>query len=226
MRNAIQAPHGSGDGASRDTLDRTIDRAFAAIVREPTVDVRERVLSRLDDNAAAKNRRCRIAGWRGWALASAGVVGAAALATAVLRPPSYRHVSHPAAIAMVGSGVGDMESETVGGPAMPAAAGSLPAETARIRVAAYGPPGAASPRPQPLRGPGPVLDPTAVIDDPLFLAARMPDVEPISVDLILLTPIEATPLNEPPIVVPPIVLPPVGASRVPASSPVSEGERR
>lgn len=244
MTNTTQARHGRGEGASGHTIDRTIDRAFAAMSREPTVDVRAKVLSRLDENVAAGNRTSRMTGWRTWGLAGAGVVGAAVLATVVLWPPSRQLVPHSAADAIAGSRGGEVGSQIGRNPAMPAA-GSPPAAGAeRIRTASEGSREAASARPRARRLPEPGFNApsgaTALTDDPLFVAARLPDVEPISVDPILLTPIEATPLSEPPIVVPPIVLPPVGAptvsppdappgrgaSRELTSSPVPEGDRR
>lgn len=224
-------------------IDRTIDRAFAAMSREPAVDVRAKVLSRLDE-AAAGNRTSRMAGWRTWGLAGAGVAGAVVLATVLLWPPSRQQVSHSATEAIVGSHGGEGRAEAGRSPAMPATGNPPAAGAERIRAAAEGPRGAASARPRARRLPEPAFNAPSVatffIDDPLFLTARLPDVEPISVDPILLTPIEAAPLSEPPIVVPPIVLPPVGehtvlppdappgrgASREPTSSPVPEGDRR
>jgi hypothetical protein len=244
MTNTTQAQHGRGEGASGHTIDRTIDRAFAAMSREPTVAVRTKVLSRLDDHAAAGNRTSRMAGWRTWGLAGAGVVGAVVLAIVVLWSPSRPHVSHSETDAIVSSRAGKADSETGRSPAMPAAGTPPAAGAERIRAAVEGPRRAASARPRARRLPEPVFNApsgaTALIDDPLFLAARLPDVEPISVDPILLTPIEAAPLSEPPIVVPPLVLPPVGAHPVPppdappgrgassepTSSPVPEGDRR
>lgn len=244
MTNTTQAQRGRDEGASGDSIDRTIERAFAAISREPIIDVRARVLSRLDDNAAAGYRASRMAGWRTWGLAGAGVVGAAVLATVVLWPPSRHPVPHSAADTIVGSRGGEGGAEAGRSPAMPAAGSPPAAGVERVGAVAEGRRWAASARPQARRLPEPVFNAPsgaiAVIDDALFLTARLPDVEPISVDPILLTPIEAAPLSEPPILVPPIVLPPVGGradspagassgrevSREPTSSPVPEGDRR